>query len=289
MTRSLIKFLLLILFITPLAANSLTRGFYVGLQAGGANTNLPSLPKSDVIPDAVSTVRVLPGQTIKGSGGTTTNIRSASVTSIGVESFNTNINDKVYGGRIAIGYQVLDQLAFEFGFFHLRDQTTKYSSHSVVAVTGGATASGVTAVNPLYTAQFNQVNREDKYSENGIDLNVKAIAPLSEKINVYAKLGVAYMKVLERTTITLGNLSNLVVGTTPETGSISISSSDSSNTLTVYYPTLGAGVSYSISDSMEVDASWYRVVSRNNNTKNIDMFFVGINYSLGNWFLGSGD
>ncbi len=283
-----------LLFFSPLA-QALSRGFYFGIQGGWANTNLPTLSAGEVQSDVEAAVA--------SAGGTTRTVNGAPVriASAGVEAFfpggfHAQQKDNVYGGRIYVGYQLIDQLALELGFLHVRNQTTTYTASPVVVTNAIATSQGLAV--PV-AATFNSISRKDDYSDNALDFNIKAMTILWDPVYIYAKLGMAYMKVLERTTTTLASPTNVIIGsataplppfttaTVIPLPSLQYEAISSHNDLQLFYPTLGLGIAYAINCSFNIDASWYRIVSRNNNIGNIDTYFIGVSYNFSDWFSDS--
>lgn len=269
------------LFMFPMMAHSISNGFYVGGQIGRADTNIPKLKESQVSSDIATLINVTPGNTFNFPSAPPIVIESAFLDFVSLGPLSSSVDDNPIAGRIFMGYQFLPQLAIELGYLHLRDQNSSYTSNSVISVSGTVAA---TAGSLAYTTNFNSVTRHDSYSENALDLNVKAIVPTCSNFNIYAKVGVAYMRIIKKSQLTLEDPTELIIdGTLTPGASAVITTTDSSRTYQLS-PTLGIGAAYSFGNDLDVDLSWYRVISRSNVINNIDMLFLGFNYRF-DWLL----
>jgi OOP family OmpA-OmpF porin len=122
-----------------MAANASTPGVYVTGQLGYANTHMKSKTQSFDNPDVGP-----------------------------VGPVGSNLNNNGLAGRVAIGYQFNQNLAFELGYLQLKNGKYKQVAYPF----------------PIGT---------EKLKQNAIDLAAKGILPLSDKFNAYGKLGVAYL------------------------------------------------------------------------------------------------
>lgn len=263
-------------------------GFYVGGQFGYAKTDIGSLSASDIPTDANNAVSTAPmtafyaPDLVVPAVTNTFVINTASVSAFFPGSFDTNVTDKVIGGRIFVGYRVLYQLAIELGYLHVRDQNSNYSSNPIVVV------DGILTDGSPYSANFNDISRKDSFSENAWDLNVKAFVPLYDCFDIYAKLGVAYLTVRRQSQVTLENSNTVMVAGLPVAASpITLVYYEASKTRSVV-PTLGLGVAYNFSENLSFDLSWYRIAARSNQINKIDFLSLGFIWQFPDVLQGMG-
>ncbi|MFZ0219517.1 MAG: outer membrane beta-barrel protein [Candidatus Aquirickettsiella sp.] len=155
-----------------------------------------------------------------------------------------------FAGRVAVGYQFNQNFAVEAGYFR-------------------------TAQKRLTLAYFDQYSNQIetggklKYSQRAIDLVAKGILPVNSNLNLYGKLGVAYLT-------THGSFN-----------SASSASDDFSYNLEnvakrKWAPEAAIGVSYDITPNVAVDTSWTHIQPLGNNKPgNIDFIAVGLSYNFG--------
>ena len=148
-----------------------------------------------------------------------------------------SINSKMaFTGRIAGGYQFNQNIAFEIGY-------TRFSDVNFSGV-GGVPGANVSL------------------SENAIDFMAKPMLPISSNVNLYAKLGLAYLK---------------ANGSAVVNGRNYLGYSDSWN------PSFGVGLSYDITPFVPIDLAWTRIqsVGGGNSIPSTDFYSIGLAYYFG--------
>lgn len=173
----------------------------------------------------------IPGFYILGQLGTADTHQEAS------NAAALSINSKMaFTGRIAGGYQFNQNVAFEIGY-------TRFSDVDFSGV-GGVPGANVSL------------------SEKAIDFMAKPMLPISSNVNLYAKLGLAYLK---------------ANGSAVVNGHNYLGYSDSWN------PSFGVGLSYDITPFVPIDIGWTRIqsVGGNNSTPSTDFYSIGLAYYFG--------
>lgn len=142
----------------------------------------------------------------------------------------------VFTGRVAGGYQFNQNLALEIGY-------TRFSDIDFSGV-GGVAGQNISL------------------RENALDFMAKPLLPLSNNFNIYAKMGLAYVK---------ANGSDIV------NGKSYLGYSDG------WDPAFGLGLSYDITPNVLIDLAWTRFqsVGGNNSTPSADFYSVGVAYYFG--------
>jgi OmpA-OmpF porin, OOP family len=173
----------------------------------------------------------IPGFYILGQLGTADTHQEAS--NAAAQSINSKM---AFSGRIAGGYQFNQNIAFEIGY-------TRFSDVDFSGV-GGVPGQNVSL------------------SENAIDFMAKPMLPISSNVNLYAKLGLAYLK---------ANGSAFVNGRSY------LGYSDSWN------PSFGLGLSYDITPFVPIDLAWTRIqsVGGGNSIPSTDFYSIGLAYYFG--------
>lgn len=144
-------------------------------------------------------------------------------------------------GRIAVGYQFNQNFALELGYLQLKK--TSYLEHA--------------ASYPRWMYKLNQ---------NAIDLAAKGILPITDNLNAYGKLGVAYLTTDYSATYTDGGVEQL----------------DTNIALHRWAPEAAVGVSYDITPNVSIDTSWTHIQPVGKNLPgSIDFVAVGLGYSFG--------
>lgn len=164
----------------------------------------------------------------------------ASETHYGLSGFeNTNTNNQVlngtvdgsgFGQRGLIGYRFTKNWAAEAGYTH-------YSTTSGDALTYSDGTNGVSG----------------NIKEQSFDLYVKGILPLAQEVDLYAKLGAAY---LSSKTSTSAGFSKSRSGTKPA---------------------FAGGATYNVDNNFAVDVSYNRIQG-SGRLKSADLFAVGFYY-----------
>jgi OOP family OmpA-OmpF porin len=173
----------------------------------------------------------IPGFYILGQiGSGNTHIEATDAAALSIDS------RVVFTGRIAGGYQFNQNLAVEIGY--LRFSAVDFN--------------GVGGV----------LGQDISLKESALDFMAKPILPLSVNFNVYAKLGLAYVK---------ANGSAFVNGITYL------------NYSEGWDPALGLGLSYDITPNLLLDLAWTRLqsVGGNNAIPSADFYSVGLAYYFG--------
>ena len=156
------------------------------------------------------------------------------------------IDDSGLAGRLAIGYQFNPYFSAELGYLRLENQK------------GNARSKPTPKLAPA----------TETLKQNAIDIAAKGILPVTDKFNVYGKLGVAYLT----STITshFGNVKdnqNDWFGINKDT----------------WAPEAAIGASYNVTPNVFVDTSLTHIqtIGHKNKPGNIDFAAVGIGYSFG--------
>lgn len=164
---------------------------------------------------------------------------------------NKNLSDNGLAGRIAIGYQFNQNFAVEAGYLQLGESKLNLGAvHQPTGISEGTL----------------------KLQQNAIDLVGKGIIPVANNINVYGKLGIAYV-----TTDVKGTLK------TPGAATVNFDLNDNANVAKhKWAPEAAIGVSYDITPNVSVDTSWTHIQPLGNNKPgNIDFVAVGLGYNFG--------
>lgn len=155
-----------------------------------------------------------------------------------VKNNSANFSNDGLAGRIALGYKVTPNFGLEVGYLQLPN------------------------------AKFNIGSVSFSNKQNAIDIDVKGILPITSNVNIYGKLGVAYLttqleaKSSKGTTIDL----NSVQGIDKHT----------------WAPEVAIGMGYDITSNVTVDTSLTHIQPMGNNRPgNIDFLAVGVAYNFG--------
>lgn len=160
---------------------------------------------------------------------------------------NNDISQADLAGRAAIGYQFNQNFALEAGYLHIAQKKAtvvdlKPSKEDSVAI--GHLA----------------------YDQNAIDLVAKGILPINSNLNLYGKLGIAYL-----TTTAKFNSSDKEFD--PMLDNIAKHK---------WAPEAAVGVSYDITPNVSLDTSWTHIQPLGNNRPgNVDFIAVGLGYNFG--------
>jgi OmpA-OmpF porin, OOP family len=222
-----------------MAANATSNGIYVDGQIGYARTGNPKGLPTDITID--KTQKTSKGEMV---------------------------------GRLAIGYQFSPNWAVELGYLQLGKQksnllisttTTEYMPSPFIGVPTGPIPFDVTTV----TKQAITIN------QRAFDIVGKGIYPISDKFNVYAKAGMAYLT----TTVKDNNATHQVKNDDGDYQNKPVSSLFSKHN---WAPEVGIGLTYDITPNMFIDTSITHIQPiGKNKPSNIDFATVGIGYSFG--------
>ena len=164
-----------------------------------------------------------------------------------------DLSNNGLAGRVALGYQFNQNFAVEAGYLQLSE--SKVNLGAVQIPTTHLVAQGTL-----------------KLQQNAIDLVGKGIIPLSNNVNVYGKLGVAYISTNFKGT-----------AQTPGIPTITADLNDAVNVAKhKWAPEAAVGVSYDITPNVSLDTSWTHIQPLGSNKPgNIDFVAVGLGYNFG--------
>jgi len=222
---------------TIVAANAIaaTPGVYVGGQLGAGNVHQ----------DSSYTV------TVPNKHYVSTNLK--------------NSDSKAWGlaGRIFAGYQFDQNFGAELGYMKFSDATSKstdtYKDNS-------ASRKSMIALLPSTDVAIQNTTKT-----SAVDLVGKAIYPVGNGFNLYAKAGVAY--VMQKNDFSAKSSKNVpgfkVAGGNKDENK--------------FMPTFGVGASYDISPNAAVDVSYSRIqkVGSSSKINSTDFVGAGLTYSFG--------
>ncbi|EDP45886.1 outer membrane beta-barrel protein [Rickettsiella grylli] len=156
---------------------------------------------------------------------------------------NNNLSESSLGGRVAIGYQFNQNFALETGYFH--------SMKKHVTLVGKDKAETLISDNL-------------GLRQHAIDLVAKSIFPVNTNLNLYGKLGVAYLTTdFDKDTFNGRPISNMIA----------------KHKLA---PEAAIGVSYDITPNVSIDSSWTHIQPIGKNRPgNIDFVALGLGYNFG--------
>lgn len=219
-----------------MTANATSNGIYVDGQIGYAHTGnqLKGLP-SDITAD----------KTKKASKGE-------------------------IAGRLAIGYQFTPNWAVELGYLQLGQQ----KSNLLVSQTTTEYQPIIIHGEPVSNDSTTAVKQAITINQHAFDIVGKGIYPISDKFNVYAKAGMAYLT----TTVKNGGTHQVKNddGTYQDKPVSGLFSKHN------WAPEVGIGLTYDITPNVFIDTSFTHIQPiGKNKPANIDFATVGIGYSFG--------
>lgn len=150
-------------------------------------------------------------------------------------------------GRLFLGYQISKYAAMEAGYAIFSSMDFKPDTSFLVT---------------------------PSVSSSVMDIAGKAIYPIQDQFDVYAKFGAAY---------TMVKASNFNPAVTVSPGAISIRSS--SERESKFRPEIGIGATYYFNPNWSMDVSATRIMAKSY-VKNLDLFAVGITYHLVDHYCG---
>ena len=164
---------------------------------------------------------------------------------------NNDISKAGVAGRVAIGYQFNQNFALEAGYLRIAQKNA-----TLVDITPSWIPKGTPKVAIGKLA----------YDQDAIDFVAKGILPVSTNLNLYGKLGVAYL-----TTDAKFNSSDKEFD--PMLDNIAKRK---------FAPEAAIGVSYDITPNVSLDTSWTHIhpIGRNR-PGNINFVAVGLDYNFG--------
>lgn len=164
-----------------------------------------------------------------------------------------HLSNNGLAGRVALGYQFNQNFAVETGYLQLSGSKIDLGSAHIPdteLVTQGTL----------------------KLRQSAIDFVGKGIIPISNNVNVYGKLGVAYI-----------NTNFEGTATTPGKPTITADLNDAAHIAKhKWAPEAAVGVSYDITPNVSLDTSWTHIQPLGSNKPgNIDFVAVGVGYNFG--------
>ena len=177
-------------------------------------------------------------------------------------------------GRLAIGYQFTKNWAAELGYTQFGQQKSNLSMSSLVTtqVPSISMVPGpfgiLIPVNTITTTSSMVTSKEAiTINQHAFDIVGKGIYPISDKFNVYAKAGMAYL------TTTVKSKGGMQYQGKPVTALFSKHN---------WAPEAGIGLTYDITPNVFIDTSFTHIQPiGKNKPSNIDFATVGIGYSFG--------
>jgi OmpA-OmpF porin, OOP family len=146
-------------------------------------------------------------------------------------------------GRLAIGYKVTPNFALELGYLQLSEGKSNNTKKAITSY-----------------------NKQD-----AIDVAAKGILPITSNVNIYGKLGVAYLTTELKEDITFRGL--------PASKNINSITGIAKHK---WAPEIAIGMGYDITPNVTVDTSLTHIQAMGNNRPgNIDFLAVGVGYNFG--------
>ncbi|MFZ0219518.1 MAG: outer membrane beta-barrel protein [Candidatus Aquirickettsiella sp.] len=171
---------------------------------------------------------------------------------------NQNLSNNGLAGRIALGYQFNQNFAVEAGYLQLSNRKVNISEDQVrhdFPLTAGSV----------------------KLQQNVVDFVGKGMLPVTDKINLYGKLGLAYITTPIQVSAQI--LNPHAIGPVIVDANVNEMVNVSKHK---WAPEAAIGVSYDISSNVNVDASWTHIQPLGHNKPgNIDFVAVGVGYNFG--------
>ncbi|MBX3709708.1 MAG: hypothetical protein KIT56_05105 [Gammaproteobacteria bacterium] len=254
-----------------------TTGMYIGAQFGYAATNEEGLSVSDVAPDLNKIVNTVPGSTATIDNMNFT-INALSINSIDITSFVGKTKDNVFTGRLYIGYQFYSNAAIEFGYTKFRNISLNYDA----LLNANSTITLNNVIFSPATFTIGNDSRKDTLQQDGLDLMMKGILPINDRVDLYAKIGLTWLYTRTESELSISGINNVILNGTPNQInpplSFSITNKDRSSNI---YPTLALGLNYYFTPDTGVDLSFSRIVGNSSgNQNNIDYLSAGIIYHI---------
>jgi opacity protein-like surface antigen len=152
-------------------------------------------------------------------------------TSVGDVTFS----DTGRGGRVFFGYQFNRYLSAEVGYY--RFSSLKFDA---------SLSTNVPILDDYGLAIPLELYSKVQVKTDAFDLVAKGIWPVTEKLSIYGKLGIAALNSDGKAILTMSTpLVDVSFVTDPS--------------VSIIYPTFGLGVNYDITDHVSGDLSWMRI------------------------------
>lgn len=154
-----------------------------------------------------------------------------------VNRIGSEFNNDGLAGRLAIGYKITPNAALELGYFQI--PSAKFSA-----------------------------GPENSTKQNAIDIAAKGMLPITSNVNIYGKVGVAYLTTELETKL-------------PNGATISLNSQQGVSKRQ-WAPEVAVGMGYDITPNVTVDTSLTHIQTVGSNRPgNIDFLAVGVGYNFG--------
>lgn len=184
-----------------------------------------------------------------------------------VDSVNMCFTNTGIAGRVYVGYQFATYFAVELGYYRFKTFHLNANAYTKAKVRIYGMKLPIINYHPPLKVDFPIVwNAKASITTYAVDLTTKGILPLTEKLSLYGKIGVAYINVDAHI-----NLSMSV-----EYLDLGISADPSAN---IVYPEFGLGLSYDFTEHVSSDMSWMHIQRFNKRLfPNIDFVSIGFLY-----------
>lgn len=167
-----------------------------------------------------------------------------------------HLSNNGLAGRLAFGYQFNQNFAVELGYIQLSK---------------GKLNSSFVSTDPLNPFSLTVAG---SLKQNAIDFVGKGILPISDKCNVYGKLGVAYLT----TSINV----DINAADPDATQQVTINNNYFNIAKHQWAPEAAIGISYDLTPNIAIDTSWTHIQPLGKKRAgNIDFAAVGLSYSFG--------
>lgn len=152
-----------------------------------------------------------------------------------------NLNNLALAYRLSFGYQFDQYWAMELGYRHFSNTDVSVGTNNYFASASS--------------------------KSSAFDLTAKGILPVTAKLNLYGKLGIAYLR---------PNAQGAVLAISPYSGTMN----SYAKTLE---PTFGLGISYALKPNVPVEFSWNRIqkTGNSNHAPSSDFYSLGVSYYFG--------
>ena len=179
------------------------------------------------------------------------------VPSLSIDSLNILYINTGLAGRVFLGYQFNSYFAAEVGYYRFTqlDVNTKLDIDVII-------------LKQNFTLPTSLSTRATVRTE-ALDLVAKGILPLTDKFSIYGKLGLAYLNVIGKVSLSVNSpLLNTSLSGNPS--------------LNLVYPTFGIGANYDLTQHISTDLSWNRIQRLNSHLfPSTDFISLGLIYRFG--------
>lgn len=180
------------------------------------------------------------------------------------DAFNIIFSNTGLGGRVFIGYQFNNYFALELGYYRFKTLNLNGNLTTNVHVNSELILQLLRRDSFSFPIYFNAKTSMTTYV---VDLSAKGILPITANLNLYGKVGLAYIDADAHVSLSM-NVNNIF--------DIGISANPSVN---MVYPEFGVGISYDITEHANLDLSWIHIQKYNGKCfPNIDFVSTGLIY-----------